>query len=300
MRANNFIRAVVSASFGAAVYLALTLNGSSEASDQLQHKVETHKVVVMARAPSAVRTVQKTSEKFVAVAPVASIPPIKKVEDLAAERERKLEVEAKATALRAKIIAQKAKEEAVKKAKVAAEKAKKIKAEKERKEKLEKARKAKEEKERKEREAAAAKRAREALRGVPVSGGHIGASFGQTGLWARYHTGLDFSGVAYGSSVRAVANGRIIYAGNSGNWAGNYVVIRHADGKKTLYAHMSSISRHGGRVRMGDKIGRVGSSGRAFGTHLHLELYPAGAQPGDVYSAINPRPWLRGLGVRLG
>ena len=182
-----------------------------------------------------------------------------------------------------------AKELAIKKAKELAAAKAKAKAEQERKEK--------EERERKEKEAAAARRERERLEDVPVPSRGYAAMFGATGPWARYHTGVDYR-ASYGTTVRAVADGEITYAGNKGNWAGNHVVIRHKSGRKTLYAHLSSISQHSGHVEQGEKIGRVGQSGRAFGAHLHLELYPSGTTPGDVYSAINPIPWLRDQGIR--
>jgi murein DD-endopeptidase MepM/ murein hydrolase activator NlpD len=116
-------------------------------------------------------------------------------------------------------------------------------------------------------------------------------------MWSRYHTGLDFR-AAYGTPIRAVKSGTVLYAGNSGNWAGNHVAIKHADGKTTMYSHMSSMSAHAGQtVQAGEVIGRVGETGRAFGAHLHFELYPAGVKYGDVYKAINPQPWLAANGV---
>jgi murein DD-endopeptidase MepM/ murein hydrolase activator NlpD len=131
----------------------------------------------------------------------------------------------------------------------------------------------------------------------PVPGAVIGAHFGEYGSWSRYHTGLDFR-AAYGTPIRAVKGGVVLYAGNSGDWAGNHVAIKHTDGRTTMYSHMSSMAvRTGQSVSAGQVVGRVGETGRAFGAHLHFELYPAGVKYGDVYKAINPQPWLASIGV---
>ena len=133
----------------------------------------------------------------------------------------------------------------------------------------------------------------------PVPGAVIGARFGQYGLWARYHTGIDFR-AGFGTPIKAVADGVVLYAGNSGDWSGNHVAIRHAGGVTTMSSHMSSMAVHAGQtVKAGQVIGYVGQTGRAFGPHLHFELYPAGVKYGDVYRAINPAPWLRSIGVKL-
>ena len=131
----------------------------------------------------------------------------------------------------------------------------------------------------------------------PVPGAVIGAHFGEYGSWSRYHTGLDFR-ASYGTPIRAVKAGVVLYAGNSGDWAGNHVAIKHADGMTTMSSHMSSMAVSAGQtVRAGQVIGHVGQTGRAFGAHLHFELYPAGVKYGDVYKAINPQPWLVANGV---
>ena len=132
----------------------------------------------------------------------------------------------------------------------------------------------------------------------PVPGAVVGAHFGQYGLWSRYHTGLDFR-ASHGTPIKAVKSGVVLFAGNSGNWAGNYVAIRHADGKTTMSSHMSSMAvRADENVQAGQVIGYVGQTGRAFGAHLHFEVYPAGVTYGDVYQAINPAPWLGANGVQ--
>ena len=131
----------------------------------------------------------------------------------------------------------------------------------------------------------------------PVPGAVIGAHFGEYGSWSRYHTGLDFR-ASYGTPIRAVKAGVVLYAGNSGDWAGNHVAIKHADGMTTMSSHMSSMAVSVGQtVSAGQVIGHVGQTGRAFGAHLHFELYPAGVKYGDVYKAINPQPWLVANGV---
>jgi|SRR5215211_2480343 len=132
---------------------------------------------------------------------------------------------------------------------------------------------------------------------APVPGAVIGAHFGEYGSWSRYHTGLDFR-ASHGTPIRAVKSGVVLYAGNSGDWAGNHVAIKHADGMTTMYSHMSSMAATAGQtVRAGQVIGYVGQTGRAFGAHLHFELYPAGVKYGDVYKAINPQAWLVANGV---
>jgi len=136
---------------------------------------------------------------------------------------------------------------------------------------------------------------------LPISSGYrIAARFGDTGVWSRYHTGLDFAAPT-GTTIHAVASGVVTHAGSgSAGWAGHYVTIRHADGKTTLYAHMSSVSVHQGEhVTGGERIGAVGMTGRTFGPHVHVELYPSGVRPGDVYHAIDPAPWLRAHGLHF-
>ncbi|MCW2666619.1 MAG: Peptidase, partial [Frankiales bacterium] len=108
--------------------------------------------------------------------------------------------------------------------------------------------------------------------------------------WGRMHKGLDF-GAAYGSSIRAVRSGQVISSGYDGGY-GNLVLIEHADGVVTAYAHMSRIVVRGGYVSAGQVIGRVGSTGHSTGPHLHFEVRVGGRQ-------INPLPWLRAQGVDI-
>jgi murein DD-endopeptidase MepM/ murein hydrolase activator NlpD len=113
--------------------------------------------------------------------------------------------------------------------------------------------------------------------------------------WSKgYHTGVDFLAPT-GTSVRAVEAGHVVTAG----WGGSYgyqVVIRHADGRYTQYAHLSAISvRAGQSVSTGQRIGRSGSTGNATGPHLHFEVRTG---PG-FGSDIDPVAYLRAGGVTV-
>lgn len=148
--------------------------------------------------------------------------------------------------------------------------------------------------------AAAEKAAEEAASRVslPVPSGsyRVSATFGQTGSWSSYHTGLDFA-AGVGTEIDAIVAGTVV-SDTAGSWSGTHVVIQAADGSYTLYCHMSSKNVEvGDKVSAGDKIGEVGETGRAFGAHLHLEYYTADQTPGDIYNASDPGKYLAGLGL---
>jgi murein DD-endopeptidase MepM/ murein hydrolase activator NlpD len=89
----------------------------------------------------------------------------------------------------------------------------------------------------------------------------------------RPHRGVDYA-ASTGTPIKAAGDGRIQYRGRKGGY-GNTVIIEHGGGITTLYAHMSrykSKQRRGTRVRQGDIIGYVGSTGLASGPHLHYEF----------------------------
>ena len=100
-----------------------------------------------------------------------------------------------------------------------------------------------------------------------------------TGVY-RKHTGVDI-GASYGTAIYAANSGTVTLAGwNSGY--GNCVVIDHGGGKATLYGHMSSIGVSAGQtVSKGQTIGRVGSTGKSTGPHIHFEILING-------TAVNP------------
>ncbi len=89
----------------------------------------------------------------------------------------------------------------------------------------------------------------------------------------RPHRGVDYA-AATGTPIKASGDGKVIYAGRKGGY-GRTVIVRHGQTYTTLYAHMSRIARgirNGKRVRQGQTIGYVGSTGLATGPHLHYEF----------------------------
>ena len=98
------------------------------------------------------------------------------------------------------------------------------------------------------------------------------------------HAGLDFTG-AHGSPIRAAAAGRVTFAGVK-NGYGNVIEVDHGHGIETRYAHLSGFTaRVGDTVESGEQIGRMGSTGRSTGTHLHFEVRVGG-------TPVNPRRFL--------
>lgn len=98
----------------------------------------------------------------------------------------------------------------------------------------------------------------------------------------KAHLGVDYA-ARRGTPIVSAASGRIIYAGRMGAY-GKLIKIRHKDGYETRYAHMKSYRRgmkRGKRVKKGQTIGYVGTTGRSTGPHLHFELRKNGR-------AINP------------
>jgi len=82
------------------------------------------------------------------------------------------------------------------------------------------------------------------------------------------HSGVDFRS-SRGTPIRSAAAGVAVFAGDL-YYTGKTVVLDHGDGLYTLYAHLESIDcRTGERLKDGDIVGKVGSSGRSTGPHLH-------------------------------
>jgi murein DD-endopeptidase MepM/ murein hydrolase activator NlpD len=120
---------------------------------------------------------------------------------------------------------------------------------------------------------------------LPLQSYSLTATFGQYGLWASYHTGLDFNGNS-GDPIIAVANGTVTSTGYDGAY-GNKTVVTLDDGTEIWFCHQTEIYVSvGERVNGGEVIGTVGATGNVTGSHLHLEVRPGGGGPVDPFQAF--------------
>jgi murein DD-endopeptidase MepM/ murein hydrolase activator NlpD len=120
----------------------------------------------------------------------------------------------------------------------------------------------------------------------PVSAGVLRSRFGMRFhpilKGRRMHTGVDYS-APRGTPILAAGNGRVEKAGRTSGY-GNVVIVHHTNGYETVYAHQSKFAKGispGARVRQGQIIGYVGSTGLSTGPHLHFEIRVNG-------SAVDP------------
>lgn len=132
---------------------------------------------------------------------------------------------------------------------------------------------------------------------LPVQGATIGTGYKVPGsMWSSgYHTGVDFV-VPTGTTVRSVAAGTVVSAGWGGAY-GNQVVVQHADGRYSQYAHMSALTVSAGQaVTEGQQVGLSGATGNVTGPHLHFEIRTTP----DYGSDLDPVAYLRAHGVVVG
>lgn len=114
---------------------------------------------------------------------------------------------------------------------------------------------------------------------MPTPSRVITSQFGPR--WGRQHRGLDIK-VYIGDTIRAAWTGKVRIVKYEAKGYGNYVVIRHANGLETYYAHLSKhLVRENQTVRAGEPIGLGGNTGRSTGSHLHFETRLCGV-------ALNP------------
>lgn len=117
--------------------------------------------------------------------------------------------------------------------------------------------------------------------------GYRGNPFDFGGGRNEFHPGLDFKGKV-GDPVKCTASGKVIFTGKAGGY-GNCVRIRHINNVETWYGHLSRINVHEGQnVTVGEVIGKVGSTGRSTGPHLHYEVRRNGKPVNPVqYLTLN-------------
>lgn len=125
----------------------------------------------------------------------------------------------------------------------------------------------------------------------PVNG-NVTSPFGlrRDGLTFDVHRGIDIA-VPAGTVVRAMAPGRVAFAGTMGGY-GRVVMVDHGGGVRTVYAHLSEVRvTRGEELRGRAAIGLSGASGRTSGPHLHFEIQRRG-------TAEDPVPLLGGFPAR--
>lgn len=127
----------------------------------------------------------------------------------------------------------------------------------------------------------------------PLMGPRVSSDFGNRvhpiKRVVRHHDGMDLA-APFGSPVRSIAEGTVIFADNYAGY-GRLVVVKHANGITSHYGHLQEIkARPGQHINAGQLIATVGSSGISTGPHLHFELRKDG-QPED------PEKYLPGLAL---
>lgn len=115
---------------------------------------------------------------------------------------------------------------------------------------------------------------------APLSRGTVSSNFGMRG--GRMHNGIDIAADA-GTPINTIKDGVVFYAGWEDGY-GNVIIINHENDLQTIYGHCSIIEiKTGEEVKAGQLIGRVGSTGRSTGPHLHFEVREKGVvvDPGN-------------------
>ena len=138
---------------------------------------------------------------------------------------------------------------------------------------------------------------RKSLLRTPINGARVSSGFGMRRHpilgYSKMHKGVDFA-APIGTPILAAGSGTIVYMAKKGGY-GNYVQIMHNGDYSTAYGHASRFNkkfRNGSKVKQGDIIAYVGSTGRSTGPHLHFEVIYKGSQ-------INPAKVKATSGIRL-
>lgn len=134
---------------------------------------------------------------------------------------------------------------------------------------------------------------------TPIDGARLSSHFGMRKHpvlgYSKMHKGTDFA-APRGTPIYAGGGGKIDFVGVKGGY-GNFIRIRHSDTWSTAYAHMHNFAKgmkRGKRVRQGDVIGYVGTTGRSTGNHLHYEVLMNGKQVNPMKMKQPPAASLKG------
>lgn len=135
--------------------------------------------------------------------------------------------------------------------------------------------------------------------GIPVRSNQITSLYGSRvdpfGLETSFHTGIDFAG-GIGTPIYSTADGVVIAAADDGSSGlGKNVRVLHKFGLITAYAHMNEIAvAKDKKVKRGDLLGYVGTTGRSTGPHLHYEVRIKSLEPDNWFElTYNPMPFIR-------
>ena len=142
--------------------------------------------------------------------------------------------------------------------------------------------------------------AKKALMRTPINGARLSSRFGTRRHpilgFNKMHRGVDFAAPS-GTPIFAAGSGTVVYRARNGSY-GNYIRIRHNSQYSTAYGHLSKFHRNvtkGSRVRQGQTIGYVGTTGRSTGAHLHYEILKRGRQTNPMRVKMPSGKHLKGL-----
>ena len=134
---------------------------------------------------------------------------------------------------------------------------------------------------------------------TPIDGARLSSRYGRRKhpilRYTKSHRGIDFA-APIGTPIYAAGHGKIVFVGRKGAY-GKYIRIRHNSRYSTAYAHLSRYRkgiRRGKRVKQGQIIGYVGSTGRSTGPHLHYEVLVMGKQINPLKMKLPPGRKLKG------
>lgn len=127
----------------------------------------------------------------------------------------------------------------------------------------------------------------------PIEGGRISSVFGSqrilNGVPKNPHNGIDIA-VPRGTPVKAMADGKVLLSADNFYYAGNFIIIDHGLGLNSMYLHLNeSLVEEGQMVKKGEVIGKVGTTGRSTGPHLHwtVQWFNKRVDPNSVFNFNN-------------